>query len=250
MRQPQTDTSFEDEMRRRRISPRRPEGDALRRNQHPSRGCRRRSRGNGLSPPECGRCAARRYRGRAPLGAAVRLISEPRRPARAVWLRSIRGPHQAPLRSDNHAQAHRLQHHLARWVLPRPGRHRHGHAFDGGFSELQRGTPASGSTRCFPGASPSSFSGPTGPRSPRTRASRRSSARSRGSIPPSRKIVVSNSPQPEAAGGWGPARVVRRTEAHAEVAALKEGPGRDILVFGNHVPWNDPSPPAWSMSCI
>jgi dihydrofolate reductase len=53
------------------------------------------------------------------------------------------------------------------------------------------------------------------------------------------KVVVSNSLKPEAVGGWGPARVVRRTDAHAEVAALKEGPGREILVFGSHVLWND-----------
>jgi dihydrofolate reductase len=32
---------------------------------------------------------------------------------------------------------------------------------------------------------------------------------------------------------------VRRASAHAEVAALKEGPGRELLVFGSHVLWND-----------
>ena len=53
------------------------------------------------------------------------------------------------------------------------------------------------------------------------------------------KVVVSNSLKPEAVGGWGPTRVVRRADAHAKVAALKESPGREILMFGSHVLWND-----------
>ena len=48
------------------------------------------------------------------------------------------------------------------------------------------------------------------------------------------KVVVSDSLKPGDAGGWGPARVVRRA-----VAKLKGGPGRDILVFGSHLLWND-----------
>ncbi len=53
------------------------------------------------------------------------------------------------------------------------------------------------------------------------------------------KVVVSDTLTPDAVDGWGPTRVVRRADAHAEVAALKAGPGRDILVFGSHVLWND-----------
>ncbi len=53
------------------------------------------------------------------------------------------------------------------------------------------------------------------------------------------KVVVSDSLKPGDAGGWGPARVVRRADAHAAVAKLKGGPGRDILVFGSHLLWND-----------
>ena len=53
------------------------------------------------------------------------------------------------------------------------------------------------------------------------------------------KVVVSNSLEPDGIEGWGPARVVRRTDAHVEIAALKEGPGREILMFGSHVLWND-----------
>ncbi len=53
------------------------------------------------------------------------------------------------------------------------------------------------------------------------------------------KVVVSNSLKSNEVEGWGPTRVVRRADAHAEVAALKKRPGRDILVFGSHVLWND-----------
>ncbi|QYJ15544.1 putative protein YyaP [Rubrobacter xylanophilus DSM 9941] len=53
------------------------------------------------------------------------------------------------------------------------------------------------------------------------------------------KVVVSNSLNPEAIGGWGPTRVVRRADAREEVATLKARPGREILIFGSHVLWND-----------
>ena len=53
------------------------------------------------------------------------------------------------------------------------------------------------------------------------------------------KVVVSNSLKADEIEGWGPTRVVRRADAHAEIAVLKEGPGREILMFGSHVLWND-----------
>ena len=53
------------------------------------------------------------------------------------------------------------------------------------------------------------------------------------------KVVVSNSLTPDAVKGWGVIRIVRRADAHAEVAALKESTGRDVLIFGSHVLWND-----------
>jgi dihydrofolate reductase len=53
------------------------------------------------------------------------------------------------------------------------------------------------------------------------------------------KVVVSNSLKPDDVEGWGPTRVVRRTNLYADVATLKEGPGREILIFGSHVLWND-----------
>lgn len=52
------------------------------------------------------------------------------------------------------------------------------------------------------------------------------------------KVVVSNRLRPGEVEGWGPTRVVPRANAHADVAALKKGQGRDILVFGSHVLWN------------
>jgi dihydrofolate reductase len=53
------------------------------------------------------------------------------------------------------------------------------------------------------------------------------------------KVVVSNSLKPDEVKGWGVTRIVRRADAHAEVVALKERPGREILMFGSHVLWND-----------
>jgi len=53
------------------------------------------------------------------------------------------------------------------------------------------------------------------------------------------KVVVSDGLDPGHVDGWGPTRVVRRADAHAEVAALKGGPGREILMFGSHLLWND-----------
>ncbi len=53
------------------------------------------------------------------------------------------------------------------------------------------------------------------------------------------KVVVSDTLTADAAASWPNSRVVGRGDAHKEVAALKEGPGRDILMFGSHTLWND-----------
>ena len=53
------------------------------------------------------------------------------------------------------------------------------------------------------------------------------------------KVVISNSLNAGEAEGWGPTRIVRRADAHAEIAALKAKPERDILIFGSHTLWND-----------
>lgn len=51
------------------------------------------------------------------------------------------------------------------------------------------------------------------------------------------KVVVSDSaPDTQA---WSNRRFVRRADARAEVAKLKAGEGKDILVFGSHMLWND-----------
>jgi dihydrofolate reductase len=34
-------------------------------------------------------------------------------------------------------------------------------------------------------------------------------------------------------------RIIRRADAHAQIAALKRQTGNDILVFGSHILWND-----------
>lgn len=53
------------------------------------------------------------------------------------------------------------------------------------------------------------------------------------------KVVVSNSLTSDEVAGWGSTRVIRRSEAHKKVAALKDDPGQEILIFGSHILWND-----------
>lgn len=58
-------------------------------------------------------------------------------------------------------------------------------------------------------------------------------------FPKIEKIVVSDSLTPDEAEGWGVTRVVRRSDIKAAVADLKAAQGRDIVVFGSHVLWNE-----------
>jgi dihydrofolate reductase len=54
------------------------------------------------------------------------------------------------------------------------------------------------------------------------------------------KVVVSDSLTPGDLGPWtDTTRIVRRAGAHHVVGELKQGAGRDILMFGSHVVWND-----------
>jgi dihydrofolate reductase len=54
------------------------------------------------------------------------------------------------------------------------------------------------------------------------------------------KVVVSDGLTEEQTGPWrGTTTIVRRGEAHARIAAVKQGPGRDILIFGSRTLWND-----------
>ena len=54
------------------------------------------------------------------------------------------------------------------------------------------------------------------------------------------KVVVSDSLNDGGTGPWRQtSRIVRRADAHAVIAALKQQPGRDILMFGSRTLWND-----------
>jgi dihydrofolate reductase len=54
------------------------------------------------------------------------------------------------------------------------------------------------------------------------------------------KLVVSDTLPPHPEGAWrDTTRVVRRADGHRELAALKQRAGKDILVFGSRVLWND-----------
>jgi dihydrofolate reductase len=54
------------------------------------------------------------------------------------------------------------------------------------------------------------------------------------------KVVISDSLTEEETDIWaGTTTLVRRADGHAAVARLKEQDGRDILVFGSRLLWND-----------
>ena len=53
------------------------------------------------------------------------------------------------------------------------------------------------------------------------------------------KVVVSDSLTVDQTAPWPNTRIVGRADAHEQITALKNGPGRDVLVFGSHTLWND-----------
>jgi dihydrofolate reductase len=53
------------------------------------------------------------------------------------------------------------------------------------------------------------------------------------------KVVVSDSLTDADLAPWTNTRIVRRADAHHAIAELKRDPGREILIFGSHVLWND-----------
>jgi dihydrofolate reductase len=53
------------------------------------------------------------------------------------------------------------------------------------------------------------------------------------------KVVVSDTLTPEQTEPWHNTGIIRRADAHDKITKLKNGPGRDILVFGSHTLWND-----------
>ena len=53
------------------------------------------------------------------------------------------------------------------------------------------------------------------------------------------KIVVSDKITSDELAPWDNTRIVRLADAHQEIAALKQAPGRDILVMLGRILWND-----------
>jgi dihydrofolate reductase len=53
------------------------------------------------------------------------------------------------------------------------------------------------------------------------------------------KVVVSDSLTLDQTEPWRNTRIIRRADAHEQIAELKRQTGKDILVFGSHTLWND-----------
>lgn len=53
------------------------------------------------------------------------------------------------------------------------------------------------------------------------------------------KVVVSDTLTPDDLAPWHNTRIVKRADAHAAIAALKQEPGRDIYCFMSRLLWND-----------
>ncbi|TYB41550.1 dihydrofolate reductase family protein [Actinomadura chibensis] len=53
------------------------------------------------------------------------------------------------------------------------------------------------------------------------------------------KVVVSDTLAADPAAPWRNTEIVRRADAHARIAELKDSPGEEILMFGSRTLWND-----------
>ena len=53
------------------------------------------------------------------------------------------------------------------------------------------------------------------------------------------KVVVSDKITPEDVAPWDNTRIVKVADAHTEIAALKQQPGRDILILLSRMLWNE-----------
>ena len=53
------------------------------------------------------------------------------------------------------------------------------------------------------------------------------------------KIVISDNLSTAELAPWGNPRILKRTDAYREIAALKQQPGKDILVILSRLLWND-----------
>jgi dihydrofolate reductase len=77
---------------------------------------------------------------------------------------------------------------------------------------------------------------PTVTDNPKATEVRREFARIMNPMP---KIVVSDKLTPQEFGVWQNTRIIKLADAHKEIAALKQQPGRDIFVYGSRIMWND-----------
>lgn len=53
------------------------------------------------------------------------------------------------------------------------------------------------------------------------------------------KVVISDSLTAKDVAPWNNTRILHRAHAHKQIALLKRETGKDILVFGSHVLWNN-----------
>jgi len=53
------------------------------------------------------------------------------------------------------------------------------------------------------------------------------------------KVVVSDHLTADELAPWENTRIIKRADAHSEIAALKQGAGRDIFMFAGRTLWND-----------
>lgn len=74
------------------------------------------------------------------------------------------------------------------------------------------------------------------PNDPNATAIRREFA---GLIKAIEKIVVSDHLTPAELAPWDNTRIIKRADAHKEIAALKQQAGRDIFLFAGRTLWND-----------
>ena len=56
---------------------------------------------------------------------------------------------------------------------------------------------------------------------------------------PMEKVVISDRLEVGELAPWTSTRIVNRADAHREITALKQQPGRDIVIFGGRTLWND-----------
>lgn len=53
------------------------------------------------------------------------------------------------------------------------------------------------------------------------------------------KLVISDNLSPDQVAPWNNTRIIKRADAYQEIAALKQQPGKDILVILSRLLWND-----------